>query len=115
MDLQIRYWNNTQNMVLTRYLDSSFLQRANANNLFDALISSLKDLDPKRLGQLSMDGPSTNWNVLQLLHNDREEKEYPFIINILSCSLHVLHGAFKSGMDAAGGWKSSKSHLAVIS
>ena len=46
--------------------------------------------------------PSTNWNVLQLLHEDREEKEYPTIINIASCSLQVLHGAFKRGMEAAG-------------
>jgi len=101
MDLQIRYWNNKQNMVLTRYLDSYFLQRPNAKNLCDALLSALKDLDPKQLGQLSMDGPATNWNVLQLLHDDREEKEYPTIVNIGSCSLHVLHGAFKSGMEAA--------------
>lgn len=87
-------------MVLTRYLGSSFLQRPNAKNLFDALVSSLNKLELKRLGQLSMDGPSTNWNVLQLLHDDREEKEYPRIVNIGSCSLHVLHGAFKCGMEA---------------
>ena len=102
MDLQIRYWDNTQNKVRTRYLDSYFLQRPNAKNLCDVLILALKELNPKRLVQLSMDGPSTNWNVLQLLHEDREEKEYPTIINIGSCSLHVLHGAFKSGMEAAG-------------
>ena len=49
-----------------------------------------------------MDGPSTNWNVLQLLQEDCKEKEHSAIINIGSCGLHVLHGAFKVGMEAAG-------------
>ena len=49
-----------------------------------------------------MDGPSTNWNLLQLLQEDRKEKECPTIINIDSCGLHVLHGAYKVGIEAAG-------------
>ena len=60
MYLQIRYWDNTQNKVRARYLDSYFLQRPNAKNLCDVLISALKELNPKRLVQLSMDGSSTN-------------------------------------------------------
>ena len=46
MDLQIRYWDNTQKKVCTRYLGSYFLQRPNAKNLCDFLISSLKELIP---------------------------------------------------------------------
>ena len=35
-----------------------------------------------------------------MLHDDRCEKDYPKIFDIGSCSLHVLHGVFKSGVDA---------------
>ena len=63
-------------------------------------MSSLKNLLLERLLQLSMDGPNTNWSVLKLLHEDRCEKDYPNIIDIGSCSLHVVHGAFKSDIEA---------------
>ena len=35
-----------------------------------------------------------------MLDNNRCEKDYPKIIDTGSCSLHVLHGAFKSGVEA---------------
>ena len=63
-------------------------------------MSSLKNLLLERLLQLSMDGPNANWSVFKLLHKDRCEKDYPNIIDIGSCSLHVVHGAFKSGIEA---------------
>ena len=33
MDVNIRFFNNTINMVVTRYIDSKFLERPNADNL----------------------------------------------------------------------------------
>ena len=41
-----------------------------------------------------------NWSVLTMLDDDHCEKDYPKIIDIGSCSLCVLHGAFKSGVEA---------------
>ena len=35
-----------------------------------------------------------------MLDDDHCEKDYPKIIDIGSCSLLVLHGAFKSGVEA---------------
>ena len=35
-----------------------------------------------------------------MLDDDLCEKDYPKIIAIGSCSLHVLHGTFKSGVEA---------------
>ena len=35
-----------------------------------------------------------------MLHDNRCEKDCPKIIDIGSCSLHVLHGVFKSGVEA---------------
>ena len=100
MDVQVRYWNEAAKQVNTRFFDSQFLKRPNVTNLFDCLTSSLKNLLLERLLQSSMDGPNTNWSVLKLLHEDRCEKDYPNITDIGSCSLHVVHGAFKSGIEA---------------
>ena len=102
MDFQIRYWDNIQKNLCTRYLGSYFSQRPNAKNLYDVLISPLKELIPERLPTTYRRLPSTNWNVLQLLQEDHEEKEHSIIINTGSCGLHVLHGAFKVVMEAAG-------------
>ena len=101
IDLQICYRDNRQKKVCPGFLDSYFFQPPNAKNLCDVLISSLKGLIPERLIQLSIDGPSTNWNILQLLQENQKEKEHPAIINIGSCGIHILHGTLKVGMEAA--------------
>ena len=47
--------------------------------------------------QLSMDGPNVNWDVLHHQDQYRKEKEFPDIIIIGGCGLHILHGALKDG------------------
>ena len=85
MDVQVRYWNEAAKEVNTRFFDSQFLKRPNTKNLLDCLISWLKNLLLERLLHLSTDGL---------------KRYYPNIIDIGSCSLHVVHGAFKSGIEA---------------
>ena len=91
MDVQIRYCNETTKLVNTRFFDSQFLRRHNAKDLFDCLITWLKDLHFKHSFRLSMDGPNTDWSVLRMLHDDCCGKDYTKFIAICSCSLHVLH------------------------
>jgi len=43
-----------------------------------------------------MDGPNVKWNVLELLQQERAKEERPEIVNIGSCGLHIVHGAFKT-------------------
>ena len=59
--------------------------------------TELQDLS--KLLQLSMDGPNVNWDVLKLMSTHQEEKEYPNIISIGSCSLYIIHGALQSGIN----------------
>ena len=73
MDLNVCYWDNTKGKICTRYLCSHFVKRPNAKALTEVLVLTLNDLIPQRLTQLSMDGPNTNWNVLELLNEDRNE------------------------------------------
>ena len=44
-----------------------------------------------------MDGPSDNWAFLKEIQNHREQEELQQLINISSCGLHIIHGAFQTG------------------
>ena len=44
-----------------------------------------------------MGGPSVNWKFYEKLIESREISGLIGLINIGSCGLHVVHGAFKSG------------------
>ena len=48
-----------------------------------------------------MDSPNLNWSVLGLIGEKRSKQEFSDMINIRSCGLHNVHGAFKSGMKAS--------------
>ena len=53
---------------------------------------------------MSMDGPTVNLKFLQKVQDDRVENEQPALIDIGSCGLHTVHGAFKCGAQGTG-WK----------
>ena len=57
--------------------------------------------------QISMDRPNTNWNVLNLCTNHLVENGYKNLIEIGSCSLHSVHGAFHAGAIKTG-WELNK-------
>lgn len=97
LDVILRFWDANDNMVKTRYFDSQFLRRPNAENLINKLNSSTEEISKNHLIQISMDGPSVNWKLWELLASEREEKDLPQLINIGSCGLHIFHGAFQQG------------------
>ena len=46
-----------------------------------------------------MDGPNVNWKMLGMTVEDRNSNEtYPNLLDVGSYSLHVVHGAFRTGM-----------------
>ena len=53
-----------------------------------------------------MDGPATNWSFFEKLLQERAESDpdLAMLINLVSCGIHVVHGVFKSGVEATG-WK----------
>ena len=98
MDTNIRYWDKKKSIVETCYLYSQFLLRPNAQNLFEAIIASIAGLDKSKLIQLTMDGPTVHWNVLELLDDYLLEKGDKKSFNIGSCSQHIIHGSFQTGV-----------------
>ena len=63
--------------VQTRYFDSPFFKRLNADNNLSELLSSTSSLPEKNMLVLSMDGPNTNWSVFEKLNAHREKKKLP--------------------------------------
>ena len=47
---------------------------------------------------LSMDGPNTYWSVFEKLNAHKEKNELPQILEIGSCGLHAINGAFQTGV-----------------
>ena len=63
MGVHVRFWNNDVAQVQTRYSDSGFFKRPNAEKIHEELLSGMSLLPAKNMTMLSMGGPRTNWKV----------------------------------------------------
>ncbi|XP_047123731.1 uncharacterized protein LOC124806683 [Hydra vulgaris] len=99
MDLLVRYWDGNDK-VKVRYWTSAFLGHSAASDLLTHFNENLSRFDLSKMYQVSMDGPSTNLKFLDDLNKHRKDNEMPQLINIGSCSLHVIHGAFKTAIES---------------
>ncbi|KAJ4946267.1 hypothetical protein JOQ06_023935 [Pogonophryne albipinna] len=99
MDIILRYWSEREGKVAVRYFTSEFLGHTPAEKLLESINRSLSPLDPKKLLQISMDGPTVNWKFLRIFQEDKskEDPDAPKLINLGSCGLHVVHGSFQTG------------------
>ena len=59
MDILIRFWDEDDKKVDTRYFDSSILDGATATNIQEAFMSEIKELDKNNFLQIS-DRPNVN-------------------------------------------------------
>lgn len=109
MDIVVRFWNDEKNQADTRFLTSVFLGHATSDDLLHAFTSALSqhNLNIKRMLQVSMDGPNVNLKFLRelktYLKNESDPND-PELIDIGTCSLHVVHGAYKTAHNRCG-WK----------
>jgi len=101
MDVHIRYWDEVSERVMTRYVGSQFLGHATAIDLVDAFKSEVEQLNCKRPAQVSMDEPSVNWSFLDKMKLSLgRDPDDPVILDIGSCGLPIVHGAFRTGEKA---------------
>lgn len=54
-----------------------------------------------------MDGPTVNLKFYTELVKTREEAQFPNLIEIGTCSLHVIHVAFKTDIESTN-WEMEK-------
>ena len=108
MDILVRFWHPELNEVQTRYFNSVFLGHTTAVDLLKGIKLGLEPLHLSRICQISMDGPNVNWKLVEILKPEiQETPSDPSVIEIGSCGLHVLHGAFEGGLNATG-WDLNK-------
>ncbi|KAH8040727.1 hypothetical protein HPB51_012042 [Rhipicephalus microplus] len=105
MDVLVRYWDDTTDgTVKTQYLTSCFSGHTCAEDLASAFRKATEELKQAKILQVSMDGPNVNLKFLRSLKEELKElDESRNILDIESCRLHVMNGAYKAG-HAATGW-----------
>ena len=50
----------------------------------------------------NMDGTSTNWNVIDKINDHQVGNGFQKTLDIGSCSLHILHDVFQTGVIKPG-------------
>ena len=97
MDFVVRYLKN--GLVRSRYLISHFLGHTTAADLKEGFENATGKLQQQKLVQISMDGPNVNWKMYDNITEERRRsEEYPGLIDVGCCSLHTVHGAFRTGV-----------------
>ncbi|XP_075534296.1 uncharacterized protein LOC142568085 [Dermacentor variabilis] len=105
MAVLVHFWSDAEGSVKTRYLMSCFLGRTRAEELVSAFKSATEGLSRSKILQISMDGPNVNMKFLREIKQELcESNDDRQILDIGSCGLHVVNGAFKTG-HAATGWQ----------
>ena len=104
MDFIIRYWDGTTNKVAVRYLGSELLGHVTAVDLLTHFKQGISRLNPKRLLQMSMDGPNVKCKFYTYLTKERNSEKLPQLLNIGSCGIHIVHGGLQKGANESG-WK----------
>lgn len=102
MDIIVRFWGKND-FVSTRYFGSAFMGHCTSDDLLASFKTVLAAVPLSSLLQVSMDGPTVNWKFMDLLAKDMEQEHcLPKMLNMGSCALHVVHGAFQTGHKASG-------------
>jgi hypothetical protein len=100
LDIFIRFWSDDTNIVSSRYFGSAFMGFASAKHVLDSFKEALAEVPLNKILQVSMDGPAVNWKFIDLLTSDDDSTVK--LMNMGSCGLHTINGAFQTGHKASG-------------
>ena len=70
-----RYFDETEERVKIRYLDSQFLGHGASNDLKKNFNEPLRVLDANKLIQVRIDGPNVTINFIKIIQVERSENE----------------------------------------
>ena len=101
IDILIRFWDEDNKRVDTRYFDSLFLDGTTATDIQEAFMSGIKKHDKNNILQISSDGPNANLTFIELMEENRETEELSPLIDIGTCGLHTVHNSLKAGIKSS--------------
>ena len=78
MGIFITFWDKLNSKVETRYLTSIFLGHTRADDLLKACQETTFKLELDKRLQVSMEGPSVNWQFYEKLIKSQEISELTF-------------------------------------
>lgn len=104
MDIIVRFWDTSKNEINTRYLTSVFLGHAKASDLLDSFTGSISGLGMslKKIMQMETDGPNVNLKFLRDFEDHMKNFSSQQILDIGTCSLHIIHGCYKTACTKSG-------------
>lgn len=74
---------------------------ADAEQLVSSISDALHGLSLRKV-QVSMDGPAVNWKFHEMFASQLDKDCKHQILEIGSCGLHILHGAFVTAVNKTG-------------
>ena len=100
LDAHLRFWDADN--VSSRYFGTEFMGHGTADDLMRDLDHITEGLPRRGMLQMSMDGPSVNWKLYKMFEENMFLETGAHLINIGSCGLHIIHGAYKKGLESTG-------------
>lgn len=107
MDIVVRFWSETNQEVATRYLTSTFLGHSTSSDLLQAFTDAIvgNKMDLSKMIHVASDGPNVNLKFArELKEHLRGDPDSAEFFDIGTCSLHIIHGAYKNAHNKCG-WK----------
>lgn len=101
LDVHIRFWNESTNLVNTRYLTSVFLGHSTAEDILESFHKAVSKLQLSKMLQISMDGPAVNWKTFNLIQQEMKTEFNKELLDLGSGGLHIVNNAFKNGCKAS--------------
>ena len=98
LEILVRYYSEEHKRIVVCHLSSITLGKAQASVLASKIVEVVTPLYPKKLLQISSDGP----NVMKALTKDLQTQLNPDLINIGTCNIHKVHNAFSAAVDNFG-------------
>ena len=103
-DLLIRYFNETEEKVVTKFLGCVMFCRATADDICDLFIKlhddKIYDLPWGRLFNISADRRNINKAIWRKFQELLQERNYKGLLDFISCTLHTMHNAFRKGISS---------------
>lgn len=99
LQIQIRYFSEKKQEVVSHHLQSTYVDHAKAINLLEHLSHAINEfnLQKNNLIMLGSDGPNVNKKVFSLMDKDLIQSRGKGLLNVGTCNIHICHNAFLKG------------------